>query len=96
MKKHAKETFFNTLEYTLSDLNKNNPKQYWKIVKMLMKENSSRCETIPPLVNNDQTYLISEEDKANTLNNYFVSISTVNDTMTDLPVFTSKNKRNLR
>ncbi len=49
MKKHAKETFFNTLEFTLNDLNSNNPRQYWKIVKMLMKENAKQCDIIPPL-----------------------------------------------
>ncbi len=57
MKKHAKETFFNTLEFTLNDLNSNNPRQYWKIVKMLMKENSKQCDIIPPLLNDSHTYL---------------------------------------
>ncbi len=89
IKKHAKETFFNTLEFTLSDISIQNPRQYWKIVKALMKENSSTCEPIPPLLNNDGNYSTSDYDKANTLNEYFTSISTVDDVGTNLPNFTS-------
>ncbi len=48
--KHAKETFLITLEFTLSDISIQNPRQYWKIVKALMKENSSTCEPIPPSI----------------------------------------------
>ncbi len=39
----------------------------------------------PPLLNVDQTLSISDSDKANTLNDYFVSISSLDDTNTILP-----------
>ncbi len=50
-----------------------------------MKENSKNGDTIPPLLNVDQTLSISDSDKANTLNDYFVSISSLDDTNTILP-----------
>ena len=48
MKKHAKEVFFNNLEFTISDVSRTNPREYWRLIKMLVKENSG-CENIPHL-----------------------------------------------
>ncbi len=90
MKKYAKESFFNNIEYTMSDLSSTNPRQYWKLVKMLVRDNYSKCDTIPPLKNNDQRFSITDEEKANTLNDYFVSISTVDASNTILPDFVPK------
>ncbi len=90
MKKHAKDTFFNNIEYTLNDLSSTNQLQYWKLIKMLVKDNSSKCETIPPLKNPDDSYSLTDEEKANTLNNYFVSISTVDASNIALPNFILK------
>ena len=92
MKKHAKELFFNNIEYNLNDLCSSNPKQYWKIVKMLVKDNAKSCETIPPLRKRDNSLSVSDVDKANVLNEYFVSISTIDDSHTALPDFFLKNK----
>ena len=95
MKKHAKELFFNNIEYNLNDLNSSNPKQYWKIVKMLVKNNTKSCETIPPLRKQDQSLSVSDVDKANVLNDYFVSISTIDDSHTTLPDFILKTNSSL-
>ena len=95
MKKHAKEIFFNNIEFTISDLNSNNPRQYWKLVKMLIKDHSG-CETIPPLANTrNKTLAFSDKDKANALNDFFSSISTVDDSNVNLPLFTSKSNNQL-
>ncbi|XP_045206717.2 uncharacterized protein LOC123558945 [Mercenaria mercenaria] len=95
MKKYAKEQFYNSIEFSLNDLSSSNPRQYWKLVKTLMKENSVKSEIIPPLLNNDNTYSTSEFDKANTLNDFFVAVSNADDSNTDLPDFRLKTDSTL-
>ncbi len=64
MKKYAKQVFFNNLEFSMHELNSANPRQYWKLVKMLVKENSNACEFIPPLRINDNTHTTDDKAKA--------------------------------
>ncbi len=90
MKKYAKQVFFNNLEFSMHELTSSNPRQYWKLVKMMVKENSNCCSSIPPLQINNNTYTTDETEKANLLNDYFVSISTVDDSNVQLPTFVSK------
>ncbi len=90
MKKYAKTTFFNNLELHVSDLKSNNPREYWKIIKMLVKDNNNNCQSIPPLQTNDNSVAISSLEKANALNNFFISVSTVDDSNVSLPAFISK------
>jgi hypothetical protein len=52
---------------------------------MLIKDNSTKCDKIPPLKSENNSYSVSDEEIANTLNNYFVSISTIYDTNSNLP-----------
>ena len=96
MKKHAKNVFYNNLEFSLNDLNSNDSRKYWKTVKMLVKENSSDSGNIPPLIkcnNTDISY--SDTEKANTLNDFFVSISNIDDSNTELPDFSFKTHSKL-
>ena len=79
------------MEFTLNDISSSNPRQYWKLVNMLVKGNSSNCEFIPPLLNENNTYFFSDIEKANTLNNYFASISNIDDSQARLPPFSEKN-----
>ena len=58
--------FFNNIGITLSDLSSSNPRQYWKLVKNLVKENSSSYETIPPLSKRPDYLAFTDTDKANT------------------------------
>ena len=95
MKKQAKEIFFNNIEFTLNDISSSNPRQYWKIVKMLVKDNSSKCDIIPPLLNENDTYSFTDIEKANTLNNYFSSISNIDDSQARLPPFSKKTDKQL-
>ena len=95
MKKQAKEIFFNNIEFTLNDICSSNPRQYWKIVKMLVKDNSSKCDIIPPLLNENDTYFFTDIEKANSLNNYFSSISNIDDSQARLPPFHRKTEKKL-
>ena len=89
--------FFNSIEFSLCELSSTNPRDYWKTLKLLVKENSTSFENIPPLRNNDNTYAISDDDKANLLNDFFVSasISSVDDTNTILPVEQPKTRSSI-
>ncbi len=62
---------------------------------MLVKDNAKSCQSIPPLLINDNEHTTSEEEKANALNDYFVSISTVDDTNVNLPRFIAKTNESL-
>jgi hypothetical protein len=96
MKKQAKEIFYNNIEFTLNDASSCNPRQYWKIVKMLIKNNSLTCDFIPPLLNEiDGTYSFTDTEKANNLNTYFSSVSTIDDSQARLPHFNSKTNAHL-
>ena len=80
-KKHAKENYFNNLETVITDSNKSNPKLYWKIFKQLIKSNKN-SETIPTLktvINGQEKYSFTDQEKSNCLNDYFASVSTVHD-----------------
>ena len=97
MIKHAKEKFYNNLEYSITNINSNNPRQYWKTVKMLLKEKRV-CEYIPPLCiesSSNNSYYFTDLEKANCLNGYFVSISTIDDHEIPLPNFTEKTDATL-
>ncbi len=92
MKKHAREAFYNDIEFNITESFSNNKRYFWKLVRHFVKDSKS-SGVIPPLKNNDgnnDNYYFSDFEKANCLNNYFVSISTVNDTNATLPPFDLK------
>ncbi len=98
LKKHAKEKFFNNIETIVSDSRTNNPRQYWKLIRHLVKSNKN-SEIIPPLKSTledgSEVYNYSDSDKANCLNDFFASISRVNDTNANLPEFIPKTLNHL-
>lgn len=98
LKKHAKEQFYNNLEDSVIEMNDTNPRQYWKLVKHFMKSNRG-AEIIPPLKttldSGEEIFSFTDLQKANTLNDYFVSMSTLNDDTTSLPVFVAKTLNSL-
>ena len=76
----------------------NNSKFYWKTVKMLIKDNKNSYDNIPTLVvknNNTEIQYNTETEKANCLNDYFNSISTVDATNISLPNLTLKTQNTL-
>ena len=90
-KKHAKELFYNNLDIIVSDFQNNDKPKFWKVIRQFVKNNKSES-CIPPLrstlSNGDNQWHFNDQDKANCLNDYFASISTVNDAETQLPPFT--------
>ena len=82
LKSHAKAHFYNNLELSISDFHSNDKKQFWKVVRHFVKSNIT-SSSIPPLnsfsVTGQNDYCFSSEEKADLLNKYFTSISTVND-----------------
>ena len=88
LKKHAKEKFYNNLEISLSDFHNNDKKKFWHIIRHFVKSNNT-SGNIPPLVidsaGHQNVYCFTDEEKAECLNNYFTSISNVDDSNTQLP-----------
>ena len=77
---------FNNMENIVTDANKSNPKLHWKILKQCIKSNK-QLEGITPFKNtfniDEETFYSNDEDKCNYLNNYFVSVSTIDQTTND-------------
>jgi hypothetical protein len=90
LKKFAREIFESRLELNLLELSSSNPKQYWKTIKMLIKDKKCSLDNIPPLLTSNNSYAITDNEKANSLNEYFTSISTLDDTTASLPNFVPK------
>ena len=88
LKKHAKETFNNNLEFSLLSSFSNNKKDFWKIVKHFTSKKDS-VSSIPPLYTTDdsgtQKWHVTDEEKAECLNSYFASVSSIDDTNAVLP-----------
>lgn len=88
MKKYAKEQFFMNINETLSELKTSNSRLYWKTVKMLIK-GESPSNNIPPLHNlqDDMKLVFDNADKCNVLNNYFCSVTDLENRDKNLPEF---------
>ena len=90
LKKHAKESFDNNLELSLLTNFSSNKKEFWKIVKHLINKKDS-VSSIPPLctthTDGSQVWHVNDEDKADSLNSYFASVSSLDDSQADLPPF---------
>ena len=93
LKKHAKEKFYNNLESSITDFYSNDRKQFWKTIRYFVKNNNSTT-SIPPLKstlpNGQITTCYTDYEKAECLNEYFASISTINDDNCQLPTFEFK------
>ena len=81
MIKGAKSNYISKLKNSLADKNIP-PGKWWKIAKSIAKINNKENESYPIKLNNDT--LIHTVDKAETLNNFFSSISTSSLNLPDL------------
>lgn len=98
LKKHAKECFFNNIEENLIESSASNPRHYWKLLRHFIKTNKN-SETIPPLKtvneNGEESFAFTDLDKANVLNDYFVSISKLDEANATLPEYDIKTQNSL-
>ena len=92
LKKFAKKNFYDLIESRIEDDSLNNKRNYWKTFKDLMN-NFKSADSIPVLsrnINGIDEYYFTNQEKANCLNEYFTSVSNLDDSNTNLPLFESK------
>ena len=97
LKRQAKERFYSNIETNLTESSNNNKREFWKVIRHFVKSNSS-SSTIPPLIteeNGHRQIHVTDGEKAECLNKYFTSISTVPNTTPDLPAFQLKQIKHL-
>ena len=75
-------------EIRVADTSKSNPKEFFSYVKKKKVSTTS----IGPLETQNGDYTNNEEIMANTLNNFFASVFTKENTSVDLPIPTKQNK----
>ena len=87
MMKCAKENFINKIDDILGNSEiGSSSKTFWQVMGRFMGKTATSIN-IPPLHKQDNTLAFSDFEKAQELNSYFASISTIDDTNTDLPYF---------
>ena len=85
MLKYAREQFFLSADEIVDSYSKNDPKSYWSLIRKLIKGTGSNF-TIPPLLDTETNmFAYTDNEKANVLNNYFCSISSLNDNDREAP-----------
>ena len=88
MKKYAKENYNNNLETIISSKDNGN-KTFWHVMGRFMgKTNNSTI--IPPLRLSDNNYAFTNKEKAECLNDFFFSFSSIDDSDNDLPNFENR------
>ena len=95
MIKYACEQFLLSADEIVDSLSKSDTKSYWSLIKKLLKGSGSNY-LIPPLHDNETNELLfNDKDKANLLNKYFCSISTVDDNNIDPPNIPNRTEATL-
>ena len=90
---HAKERFYNNIKSSISDFYSNNKIQFWSIIRHFVMNNSSTSSIQPLKVfppNDKNNYCFTDMEKAECLNEYFTSVSTLDYTNIYLPAFELK------
>ena len=95
MKKYAKENYINNISETISNYeNGNSNKTFWQIMGRFMGK--SCCSTkIPPLRTYNNEYAYTNEEKSEVLNNFFCTVSTIDDANVNLPNFELRTNNTL-
>ena len=90
MLKYAKDNFINKIDDILfNHETMNSNKTFWQVMGRFMGKKGTSV-IIPPLQNNDGSYRFTDFEKAEELNSYFASISTINETTFELPPFENR------
>ena len=78
MLKYAKDNFINKIDDILfNQETRNSNKTFWQVMGRFMGKKGTSV-IIPSLQNNDGSYWFTDFEKAEKLNSYFASISTIN------------------
>ena len=95
MKKYAKENYINNISETISNYeNGNSNKTFWQIMVRFMGK--SCCSTKIPLLRTDNNeYAYTNEEKSEVLNNFFCTVSTIDDANVNLPNFELRTNNTL-
>lgn len=95
MIKYAKENFINKIDDILLKQEQNNScKMFWQVMGRFMGKTGTSI-IIPPLQKPDNTFAFTDEEKAEELNCYFASISSIDDSNNDLPHFDNRSDTEL-
>ena len=94
LKKFAKEQFYLNANNLLNEFSSSNPKSYWSLVKKLIKTQGNSI-SISQLKNDDGVLISDDFEKTCILNNFFSSISTLDDTNVTTPNFPSRTHKTL-
>jgi hypothetical protein len=86
LRKHAKEQIYFNVNTLLDDFSSSNSKSYWSLIKKLVKS-SGDISPISQLKKENNDFISDDYEKAFLLNNYFCSISTLNDSNISKPDF---------
>ena len=87
MIKYAKENFIHKIDDILGNPEiGNSSRTFWQVMGRFMGKTATSIN-IPPLHKQDNTLAFSDFEKVQELNSCFASISTIDDTNTDLPYF---------
>lgn len=85
MIKYAKDNFINKIDdFLINQETGNSCKTFWQVMGRFMGKKGTSI-IIPPLRKNDNTFGFTDYEKAEELNSYFASISTVDDKNIELP-----------
>lgn len=68
---------------TISDRETTNVKHWWKLISNILNQSKS-CESIPPIKDGDKI-ICDDADKADCFNDYFVSMSSLDDSNATVP-----------
>ena len=93
MKKFAKDNYNNNVENTISNTERGS-KTFWQIMGRFMGKDYSDT-VIPPLKMHNGDYAFTDIEKASTLNDYFCTISSVDDSNTELPFFETRTNNEI-
>ncbi|MEW8548488.1 MAG: reverse transcriptase family protein [Candidatus Thiodiazotropha sp.] len=93
MKKYAKENFDNNLEDIVLNAEYGN-KTFWQLMGRFMGKNNT-CSIIPPLKKTDENYAFDDDEKVTVLNDYFCSISSIDDAYIALPYFENRTESSI-
>ena len=83
MIKYAKESFLNRIDDIVCN-QENSSKSFWQVMGRFMGKKGTSV-VIPPLQKQDHTFAFTDLEKADELNSYFASISTVDDANIEIP-----------